>query len=378
MLSQPTATNRALLILVVGAALFAAGHALRHTVSCFLLSFVIAYLLDPFVVFLERRRLTRVRAIVVLYLVLTVFSIFFFSYFVPFLILRWQALLPKLPLYIEEVKRLMQDLQGRFEPLYGGEEWSWAVDNVVEGANKVVAGVGAGVYSAAERMVFNLFNLVLSPILVFFMLYYKKEIKQTLARWLPARHRAVLLEIGHEVNESIGGYLKGQLIVSMIVAALSTISLMLLDVDYPLFNGIFAGLASVLPFIGVILATIPPIFFAYVKFHTSLAIFKVIGVFCVIYFLEGYLVKPLVFKRSMDLNPLLTIIMVMALGELIGFWGILLAIPVAATAKIVALSIERGDFRDREGAWKGEGPGSGMPAGGEGGSFDSSGGDFLK
>ncbi|HJV33908.1 AI-2E family transporter [Geomonas sp.] len=350
MLSQATTANRALLILVIGAALFAAGHALRHTVSCFLLSFVIAYLLDPFVVFLERKRLTRAQAIVALYLVLTLFSIFFFSYFVPFLILRWQTLTPKLPLYIQEAKRIMQEVQGNFEPLYGGEEWSWAVDNLVEGTNKVVAGVGAGFYSAAERMVFNLFNLVLSPILVFFMLYYKNEIKKTLAAWLPAKRRTVLLEIGHEVNESIGGYLRGQMVISLIVAGLVSISLLLLDVDYPLFNGIFAGLASVLPFIGVILATIPPIFFAYVKFHSGVAIFKVVAVFAVIYFLEGYLVKPLVFKRSMDLNPLLTIIMVMALGELIGFWGILLAIPVAAAAKIFALSIERGDFKDREGA----------------------------
>ena len=349
MLSQPSATNRALLILVVAAALFAAGHALHHTVSCFLLSFVIAYLLDPFVVYLEKRRLSRVKAIVALYFVLAIFSVFFFSYFVPFLILRWQSFIPNIPLYLQNAKGIVLELQGRFQPLYGGEEWSWAVDNLVDGVNKVMAGLGAGVYMAAEKMVFNLFNLVLSPILVFFMLYYKKEIKKTVTAWLPAKRRAVLLEIGHEVNDSIGGYLKGQLIISLIVAVLSTGALFLLDVDYAVFNGIFAGLASILPFIGVILATIPPLFFAYVKFHTGVALVKVIAVFAVIYFLEGYLVKPLVFKRSMNLNPLLTIIMVMALGELIGFWGILLAIPVAATAKIVALAIERGDFRDQEG-----------------------------
>ena len=73
---------------------------------------------------------------------------------------------------------------------------------------------------------------------------------------------------------------------------------------------------------------------------------KVVVTFGAIYFLEGYLVKPLVYKRSMDLNPLLTIITVMALGELFGFWGILLAIPVAAAAKIITVSLERGDFRD--------------------------------
>ena len=342
--SPPSASNRALLILLVAAALFTAGHALRHTASCFLLSFVIAYLLDPFVVQLENRKLSRINSIVTLYAVLSVFSIFFFSYFVPFLILRWQALVPGIPLYMAKAKTLGLELQGRFEPIYGAEEWSWAFDKAVEALDQMLASLSAGVYSAAASMVFNLFNLVLSPILVFFMLFYKTQIKETLAAWLPRRRRGVILEIGNEVDESIGGYLRGQLIVSFIVAVLSSIALFCLDVDYALFNGIFAGLASVLPFIGVIIATIPALFFAYVKFGSAAILVKVIVAFAAIYFLEGYLVKPLVFKRSMNLNPLLTIIMVMALGELFGFWGILLAIPVAAASKIVSVSIERGDF----------------------------------
>ena len=346
--SQTSATQKTLLILMVAAALFAAGHALRHTASCFLLSFVIAYLLDPFVVLLQKRKLSRLSGILAVYVVLSIFSVFFFSYFVPFLILRWQEIIPNIPLYLIKAKALGMEIQGKFEPLYGAEEWSWAFGKLMEWVNKVVAGLGAGVYSAAASMVFNLFNLVLAPILVFFMLHYKKEIKETLAGWLPRRHRAVILNIGREVNESIGGYLKGQFIISFIVAIFSSVALIILDVDYPLFNGIFAGVASILPFIGVILATIPPLFFAYIKFHSGIALLKVIAAFAGIYFLEGYLVKPLVFKRSMNLNPLLTIIMVMALGELFGFWGIILAIPVAAAAKIISVSIERGDFRSCE------------------------------
>ena len=346
--SKSSATEKAILMLLACAALFAAGRALHHTASCFLLSFVIAYLLDPFVVLLERRRLRRLWGIVAVYLVIAVFSIFFFSYFVPFLIRRWQALVPNIPLYLQQAKALGLELEQRFQPYYGAQEWSWAIDKLVEGADQLFSGIGTRVYAAAEGMVFNLFNLVLAPILVFFMLHYKLAIKHTLAGWLPSRYREPVLAIGREVNESIAGYLKGQAIISTIVAVLSSVALLILDVDYAMFNGIFAGLASILPFIGVIIATIPPLFLAYVKFHSGIALVKVILAFAGIYFLEGYLVKPLVFKRSMDLNPLLTIIMVMALGELFGFWGILLAIPAAAAAKIVNLSIERGDFLSKE------------------------------
>lgn len=347
MLAQRNAANRTVVVLLVAAALFAAGHALSHTASCFLLSFVIAYLLDPFVVWLERRRLSRALAIVLLYLLLAVLSVFFLSYFVPYAIGRGQALIPSIPQYLEKAKTLGLELQGRAQPLYGAE-WRWAADKVVVWLDNVFRSVGNGIYSTAASMIFNLFNLVLAPILVFFMLFYKKNIKEQIAGWLPERQRGTLLALGREINESIGGFLKGQIIVSAIVAILVTGTLMFLEVDYAIFNGLFAGFASVLPFIGVVLATIPPLFFAYVKFQSGIALFKVLAAFAAIYFLEGYLVKPLVFRSSMDLNPLLTIIMVMALGELIGFWGILLAIPVAAAAKIIAVAAERGDFRQEE------------------------------
>ncbi len=199
-------------------------------------------------------------------------------------------------------------------------------------------------YAAATKVVFNIFNLILAPILVFFMLYYKRDIITGIAAWLPAQHRDTILAMGREINASIGGYIKGQFVVSLIVAILAANALFFLEVDYPLFNGIFAGIASILPFIGVFLATLPALFFAYVKFQSGLAIFKVIAAFAVIFFFEGYIIKPLVFKGAMNINPLVTIIAVMAFGEMMGFWGILLAIPMAAAVKVFTSHLRRGDF----------------------------------
>ncbi|HEX9022603.1 MAG TPA: AI-2E family transporter [Geobacteraceae bacterium] len=330
--------------LLVMAALIAAGYAIRHTFSCFLLSFIIAYLLDPIVTVLERRRIPRIRGIILLYIVLGIFSIFFAIYLVPLINLRWAALLHSLPLYLQKVKEITKGWEGQFEPLFASEEWRWFLDNAVGSMDSLVARIGSVAYAAVTRVVFNIFNLILSPILVFFMLYYKGEIKSGIVSWLPPSRRDAIIDMGRELNANIGGYLKGQLIVSLIVAVLATAALFYLNVDYPLLNGIFAGAASVLPFVGVILATIPPLFFAYIKFQSGIVLLKVVAAFAVIYFLEGYLVKPLVFKGAMDLNPLATIITIMAFGELLGFWGILLAIPIAAAVKIFVSRFQRGDF----------------------------------
>lgn len=337
-------STRAVIFMLSAAVLFAAVYALKHTVSCFLLALVLAYLLDPFVVMLERRKLPRVWGIMGLYAVLLFFSVFLITYLIPFLTIRWEAFVHDLPAYILKVKGIIAAWKARLSSGYGGQEWAWLFDAATGNIDKLVNKIGTGVYAAASSVVFNLFNLLLAPILIFFMLFYKMDILAGIKGWLPVKRRAMLLQIGGEINRSIGGYIRGQLMVSGIVAVLSAAALLFLDVDYPIFNGIFAGLASVLPFIGVILATIPALLFAYVKFQSGMAMLQVIAAFAGIYFLEGYVIKPLVFKESMDLNPLMTIIVVMAFGELMGFWGILLAIPIAAAIKILSAHLKNGDF----------------------------------
>jgi len=323
----------------------AAGYAIQHTASCFLSSFVIAYLLDPLVCRGERAGLRRLTSLIVLYCVIGALSVFTFIYLVPLVTRGWESLLHNLPSYFQKIRELIASQQARLVDSFPAmADTGWLLQSLSGNMEKFSARLGSGLYSAASRVAFNLFNLVLAPILVFFMLFYKREVIEGIKVWLPPRQREHILTFGREVNASIGGYIRGQLIVSLIVAVLSTMALFFLDVDYALLNGIFAGLSSILPFIGVILATLPPLFFAYVKFQSGVVLFKVIAVFAAIYFLEGYLVKPLVFKESMNLNPLMTIVVVMAFGEMMGFWGILLAIPIAAALKIFMTHLRRGEF----------------------------------
>ena len=331
-------------LILIASVLIVAGYALQRTVSCFLLSLVLAYLTDPFLTFLERRGVARGRGIIVLYSLVSILAVFCLVFILPFLSLHWEEFLRGLPVYLQKGKEIAINWKSRIASPAAAEEWRWLIDAVDGQLNKMFARLGAGVYAAATTVVFNLFNLILAPILVFFMLYYKRAILDGIVSWLPEERREAILELGRDVNRSIGGYIRGQLMVSVVVAVLSTIALLYLEVDYPILNGIFAGLASVLPFIGVIIATLPPLFFAYVKFQSGILLFKVVIAFSVIYFLEGYLVKPIVFKEAMNLNPLVTIVVVMAFGELLGFWGILLAIPIAAAVKIFSEHLRRGDF----------------------------------
>lgn len=325
--------------------LAAAGYALQHTISCFLLSWIIAYLLDPLVMRVEERGIRRTRALLLLYAIIGILSIFFLAIMVPKLTMGWDGFVRDLPLYIQKIKQIAMAWKSKVPDRYGSEEIQWLIDKASDNIDSAAQKGGVMAYSFGSRIFFNVFNIILSPILVFFMLYYKQTIIDTLKSWLPEQSRGVIIAIGLEVNSSIGGYLRGQVIVSIIVALLSTMALLILDIPHPIFCGIFAGAASVLPFIGVIIATLPALFFAWFKYQ-SIAILSQTGfAFALIYFLEGYIIKPLIFKESMNLNPLMTIVMVMALGELLGFWGILLALPIAAAIKITWGHYLKGDFQ---------------------------------
>ncbi|OGR30301.1 MAG: AI-2E family transporter [Desulfuromonadales bacterium GWD2_54_10] len=332
-------------ILLLGL-LAAAGYALQHTISCFLLSWVIAYLLDPLAVRAERRGMKRIYALGLLYIILGFLTIFFLTFMVPKLTMSWNAFIRDLPLYIQKIQQIAMEWKTRLPDRYGTEEIQWLLDKVSANIDTAVEKGGMMAYGFGTQIFFNIFNILLSPILVFFMLYYKQTVVETLASWIPEKRKEIILGIGREVNSSIGGFLRGQVFVSIIVGAMASLALFFMSIPHPIFCGIFAGIASILPFIGVLIAILPALFFAWFKFQTMASLVQTAIVFAVIYFLEGYIIKPLVFKESMNLNPLVTIIMVMALGELLGFWGILLALPIAAAIKITWGHVVKGDFRN--------------------------------
>jgi putative permease len=325
----------------------AAGYALQHTISCFLLSWVIAYLLDPLLVSAGKRGVKRLYALGLLYVILGILTVFFLTFIVPAATINWNAFVLDLPVYVQKLKLVALEWKGRIPDRYGSDEIQWLIDKASANIDTAAEKTGVLAYGFGTQIFFNLFNIVLSPILVFFMLYYKQTVIDTVVSWLPDVRRAQIVAIANEVNSSIGGYLRGQVVVSIIVALFAMAALFLLGIPHPIFCGVFAGAASILPFIGVIIATLPALFFAWFKFQTITLLWQTTFVFALIYFIEGYVIKPLVFKESMNLNPLVTIIMVMALGETLGFWGILLALPIASAIKITWGHFVRGDFKKR-------------------------------
>lgn len=318
-----------------------AGHVARHSLSAILTSLVIAYLLNPFMKYLESKGLGRLPAIAILYLCIAVLIFFSLFALIPYLSHQLEALPQAVPRYVQNLERVLNAWKARLAPYYGGDEGAWLIARTEDSLKKLAVEASGKGYQELKAALFGLFNLALAPILVFFMLSSKQFFKDLILRFVPHRERASFREVGGRIKTSLERFIIAQFFDCLLVGILSALVLSLLGIEFPLLNGLVAGFASVVPYVGVMVAVIPPAFMGYAETGDLTIIPQV----CIAYFvinviIEANLIKPLLMRGTLRLNPLAVIFTLMALGELMGFWGVVLAVPVAAVVKICAMEMK--------------------------------------
>jgi len=335
-LSTEREKNRIFLAIVFSlAALIGSGYFIAHTFSAILTSAVVAYLVNPLLKQIEKKGFSRLYALCLLYGI-GFFALFLASLFIlPYLGHQVDALVKALPIYINNLRSAVGEWQFKLSGYYGGEEGVWLLTQITNAIEQSIAYLShLGLYQL-KKLFFAGFNILLAPILVFFILLYKQHAKDFIRRMFHHSDRQHLVELGRELNSSLQLFLIGMLLDCLIVAILTSIALAMLGIEFPILNGFFAGFASIIPFLGAIVAVIPAALIGYASSGDIWIIPKV----CIVYFIinviiEGNLIKPLVMRHTLSLNPLAVIFAVMAMGELLGFWGIILAIPTAAVVKV--------------------------------------------
>jgi predicted PurR-regulated permease PerM len=322
---------------LVFAFLILAGFFLRHTFSVILTSLAIAYLLNPLLKYLERRGFDRITALALLYGISLLAALLASFLFIPYLLHQTEALVNSFPHYLKNLERSLEWWKEQIAPHYAGREGAWLIEQLEHSLESLARELSGSGYRQIKGLLFGIFDLVLAPILVFMILYYKEYFKKTVTRMIPLTERHHLKILGRKINRSLERFILGMLLDCLMVGILTVAALYMLDIEFPVLNGLFAGFTSIVPFIGVLVAIIPAAFIGYAKTGDFSILLKIGAAYFFIYvIIEGNLIKPLIMKRTLRLNPLAVIFSIMAMGELLGFWGIVLAIPLAAVIKICA------------------------------------------
>jgi predicted PurR-regulated permease PerM len=190
---------------------------------------------------------------------------------------------------------------------------------------------------AATRVIDAIINLVVVLVLSFWFMVDGRRLRHGLARLFPARHQAAVRMVEGAVSHVLGGYIRGQLVLAVIVGVLAGTGCAVLHMPYALLLGVLAFLFELVPMVGIVLAAIPAIVVA--LFQPMPVIFLVLLLFALIYLLESSVLAPRIHGAELGLHPALALVALLIGAEVGHIWGAILAVPIAAIAWVIVNSV---------------------------------------
>lgn len=205
-----------------------------------------------------------------------------------------------------------------------------------------VLGIGRGIGSGLGLLLSVLGYLVVAPVVTFYLLKSWPRLVGEIEVLLPPARRAAVLGFLREYDRALGRFVRGQLTEAALVAVLTGGSLSLLGFPGAVLVGVVAGVFNLIPVIGLPISVIPGVLFALVAPEVGPALLKLGVVFAVVQFIDGSITGPRIVGGSVGLNPVWVMIAVLVFGSLMGFVGMLLAVPLAVLAKMfVVRAVDR-------------------------------------
>jgi predicted PurR-regulated permease PerM len=318
----------------------------------FLLALALAYILSPLVARLEQRRVPRGLAILLVALPPVIALIGLAVLAGPQLWSQAVSVVNAMPRFVTTVLGFLDGIRLRLEGLsfLTPDQRSWLHDLNAEqvaalfqanadGLLQGLAAWGLAFLRQLGTVVGFLGYLVVTPVVAFYLLRDWPQLLGFLESLIPPTRRPMLVTFLEEYDNSLGKFFRGQLIETAIVAALTSLGLALLGVPAALLLGITAGVLNLIPYIGIAIALLPALVVALTMSSPLDGLLRVGGVFLVVQFIDGSVTGPRVVGGSVGLHPVVTMLALSFGGALLGFAGLLLAVPLAVLLKMLAVRV---------------------------------------
>ncbi len=332
-------------------ALYALAHAAGHVLLLFIVAAVIALILNPLVALVQRARVPRTLAVIAVYA-----AIFTALPFLGFLAAgpvsdQARSFANDVPGLVDDTSLLLDDVQAFFDDkgievqIKGESESALASlqDQIVTGSGEIVTFTGELLRLLVELS----FYVILVVVISIYMLVYAPRIGDLVRSVMPPGDGTPQDDYPTRVQRAVSGYVRGQLLFSAIMGASAGAALWVFGVlgifpdgrTYAFAFGLFFGVMELVPYVGPVLGALPPVIVALVQ-DPLMAVWVVL-LFVALQQLEGHVVAPNVFGRALRLNPLLVILALLLGGQIYGFVGALVALPIAAVLRETVVYLRR-------------------------------------
>lgn len=331
-------TSQKWFLLIVVAAVSFLFYLLGPILSPFLVGALLAYLTDPMADRLEEMGASRTSAVIIVFIVLGAFFSLAVLMVLPKLGQQIQLMMQQIPqvidLFENKVFPALQTYLGTDAQIGDFSMIKTLIAGNWEETGNIMTQLAKSVTKSSLAVMGWIANLLLIPVVTFYLLRDWDVMMAKIGRLLPRNIEPKVTMLATESDEVLGAFIKGQLLVMLALGTVYAVGLWLVGVNLALLLGMLAGLASIVPYMGFIVGIVASGVAAYMQFQDPIILVWVGVVFGIGQVLEGMVLTPLLVGDRIGLHPVAVIFAIMAGGQLFGFVGILIALPVAAVIMV--------------------------------------------
>lgn len=298
----------------------------------------LAYLLDPVAKSLQRVGVNRLLATLLIVGLFVVAFLLIIILFLPILGAQLTAFIERLPGYIARLQALVTDPSRPWLRQIVGEGFRDAdIGELVGQGAGWLAGFLRSLWSGGQALISIFSLLIVTPVVAFYLLHDWDRMVETIDGWVPRQHRETVRALAREIDVVLAGFVRGQTAVCLTLGAFYAAALWLVGLNFGLLIGLVSGVISFIPYVGSMTGLVLAVGVAIAQFWPAWPpILVVAGIFFVGQFFEGYVLAPKLVGESVGLHPVWLMFALFAFAYLFGFVGMLVAVPLAAAAGVLA------------------------------------------
>jgi putative permease len=311
--------------------------AVNNLLISFVLAFVANYLLAPIVDFLERKRLPRQTAILIPFLATAALVAFGIYKIVPLLNQQLGLLASQLPKYQSDLMNLISGTEQRFKVFFKlyNINFSQTINDWIVGKTNQLSSAFPAIVSGSLTV------LILTPFFAYFMLQDGRKLTRTLMSLIPNSIFEIALDLQHQLNEQMGGFIRARFLEAAIVGGVVWLGLQVAGFPYASLLGVFAGLTNLIPYLGPLIGAVPAILIALISEDGMIASTMSLNLIIItsIYFfaqlVDIVVIIPFVVAKIVNLHPVTVVIVIIIGSQVMGILGMMISIPIASAMKLV-------------------------------------------
>ncbi len=318
---------------------------LSPILSPFVVAALLAYLFDPLVDKLETWKLSRTVSVVIVFTFISLIVFGVALVLVPALERQISQLIKNLPVYMDwlklNVNPWLQSTFGFEVDFFDSGQLSALLKEHWESAGGMAQTILSSLTKSGMVVLKWMMNLFLIPVVLFYLLRDWDIITTRVSELIPRPYYDTVHKITKDTNSVLSAFLRGQLSVMLALGTIYTVGLWIVGIDLSLLIGMGAGLVSFVPYLGAITGLIGGVIAALVQFGDLMHVIYVLIIFGVGQLLEGMVLTPWLVGDKIGLHPVAVIFAVLAGGQLFGFVGVLLGLPIAAIVMVLLRHIHQ-------------------------------------